>query len=144
MHLTTEQECTLICRGATVPSMFKHNEVWRVFKRRSSCTAVCCECFEHPFSLFLLHPMSLAQFYFISLLWLNVIFCFMSSYFNSQFFGGFFCTHKYSNTHSSLRPDGALTIGPKKGQPADRIPFMQTGHEQMMLWSRLTATTEDA
>lgn len=32
MHLTTEQERTLVCRGATVPTLFKHNEDWRVFK----------------------------------------------------------------------------------------------------------------
>lgn len=32
MHLTTEQERTLKCCGATVPTMFKHNEVRRVFK----------------------------------------------------------------------------------------------------------------
>ena len=27
MHSTTEQDRTLICRGASVPTMFKHNEV---------------------------------------------------------------------------------------------------------------------
>lgn len=70
---------------------------------------------EHPFSLFLLRPVSLSQFYFISFLRLNVIVCLMSSCFSSQCFSE---THKYSYTHSSLRHDGALTIRPKKGQLA--------------------------
>lgn len=38
-------------------------------------------------------------------------------------------THKYTNTHIPLRPDGALATRPKKGQLVNQIPELQTDHE---------------
>ncbi len=55
---------------------------------------------EHPFPLFLFHPLEYLEFsiFFISLLWLNVIFCFMFSFtcFNSLCFSSY--TQKHINT----------------------------------------------